>query len=128
MAPLTTPQMSPITSAQIFATFDAFFISLSDVLAPFAFLVAFAWKCPSSATVTDNPLALDCGAACLIEQNSGLIIYDYNMHEKLRPASVINDTAPDNINVNTKACRAHFMFELSCLLFFSFIFFKTYLA
>ena len=41
----------------------------------------------SSATVTDNPLALDCGAACLIEQNSG-IIYDYNMHEKLRPASV----------------------------------------
>ena len=42
----------------------------------------------SSATVTDNPLALDCGAACLIEQNSALIIYDYNMHEKLRPASV----------------------------------------
>ena len=42
----------------------------------------------SSATVTDNPLALECGAACLIEQNSGLIIYDYNMHEKLRPASV----------------------------------------
>ena len=42
----------------------------------------------SSATVTDNPLALDCGAACLIEQNSGLIIYDYNMHEKLRPASI----------------------------------------
>ena len=42
----------------------------------------------SSTTVTDNPLALDCGAACLIEQNSGLIIYAYNMHEKLRPASV----------------------------------------
>ena len=42
----------------------------------------------SSATVTNNPLALDCGAACLIEQSSGLIIYDYNMHEKLRPASV----------------------------------------
>ena len=42
----------------------------------------------SSATITDNPLALDCGSACLIEQNSGLIIYDYNMHEKLRPASV----------------------------------------
>ncbi len=42
----------------------------------------------SSATITDNPLSLDCGAACLIEQNSGLIIYDYNMHEKLRPASV----------------------------------------
>ena len=39
----------------------------------------------SAATVADNPLALDCGAACLIEQSSGLIIYD---HEKLRPASV----------------------------------------
>ena len=34
----------------------------------------------SSATVTDNPLALDCGAAWLIEKNSGLIIYDYNMN------------------------------------------------
>ena len=42
----------------------------------------------SSETVTDNSLGLDCGAACLIEQNSGLVIYDYNMHEQLRPASV----------------------------------------
>ena len=42
----------------------------------------------SSETVTDNSLGLDCGAACLIEQNSGLVIYDYNMHEPLRPASV----------------------------------------
>lgn len=41
-----------------------------------------------SATVTDNPLNLDCESACLIEQSSGLIIYDHNMHEKLRPASV----------------------------------------
>lgn len=42
----------------------------------------------SSETVTGNPLGLDCGSACLIEQNSGLIIYDHNMHEPLRPASV----------------------------------------
>lgn len=41
-----------------------------------------------SATVTDNPLNLDCESACLIEQSSGLILYDHNMHEKLRPASV----------------------------------------
>lgn len=41
-----------------------------------------------SATVTDNSLNLDCESACLIEQSSGLIIYDHNMHEKLRPASV----------------------------------------
>ena len=56
IAPLTTPQISPITSAQIFATFDAFFISFNDVFAPFAFLVAFAWKWPSSATVTATPI------------------------------------------------------------------------
>lgn len=39
-------------------------------------------------TVTDNPLNLDCGSACLIEQTTGLVMYDYNMHEQLRPASV----------------------------------------
>lgn len=42
----------------------------------------------SDNTITDNSLNLDCGSACLIEQNSGLVIYDYNMHEQLRPASV----------------------------------------
>ena len=42
----------------------------------------------SSETVTDNPLGLTCGSACLIEQSSGTVIYDLNMHEKLRPASV----------------------------------------
>lgn len=42
----------------------------------------------SSDTVTNNSLNLDCGSACLIEQSSGLVIYDYNMHEPLRPASV----------------------------------------
>ena len=38
--------------------------------------------------VTNNPLNLTCGGAILIEQNSGKVLYDYNMHEKLRPASV----------------------------------------
>ena len=42
----------------------------------------------NSDTITDNPLNLDCGSACLMEQSTGLVIYDYNMHEKLRPASV----------------------------------------
>ncbi len=36
----------------------------------------------------NNPLNLTCGGAILIEQNSGEVLYDYNMHEKLRPASV----------------------------------------
>lgn len=39
-------------------------------------------------TIKDNPLALTCASACLIEQSSGKVIYDLNMHEKLRPASV----------------------------------------
>lgn len=42
----------------------------------------------SSEAVTNNPLNLTCGGAILIEQNTGRVIYDYNMHEKLRPASV----------------------------------------
>lgn len=35
-----------------------------------------------------NSLKLECGGAVLIEQNSGKVLYDHNMHEKLRPASV----------------------------------------
>lgn len=46
----------------------------------------------TSATTTDsnstNSLELESGGAILIEQNSGKILYDHNMHEKLRPASV----------------------------------------
>ena len=42
----------------------------------------------TSATVKENPLKLTCGGAILIEQNSGEVLYDYNAHEKLRPASV----------------------------------------
>ena len=36
----------------------------------------------------DNSLNLESGAAVLIEQNSGKVLYDKNMHEQLRPASV----------------------------------------
>ena len=42
----------------------------------------------SADAVTNNPLNLTCGGAILIEQNSGKVLYNYNMHEKLRPASV----------------------------------------
>ena len=41
---------------------------------------------PTSASTTD--LKLDCGSAVLIEQHSGKVLYEQNMHEKLRPASV----------------------------------------
>ena len=36
----------------------------------------------------NNALNLQSGAAILIEQNSGQILYGYNVHEKLHPASV----------------------------------------
>ena len=42
----------------------------------------------TSEAVTNNPLNLTCGGAILIEQNTGKVIYDYNMHKQLRPASV----------------------------------------
>lgn len=37
---------------------------------------------------TDASLNLNVGSAVLIEQNSGQVLYNQNMHEKLRPASV----------------------------------------
>ena len=40
----------------------------------------------TSANITD--LNLQCGGAILIEMNSGNVLYDHNMHEQLRPASV----------------------------------------
>jgi len=42
-----------------------------------------------SANANENSnLNLESGGAVLIEQNSGKVLYDHNMHEKLRPASV----------------------------------------
>lgn len=43
----------------------------------------------NSTQVTEkNTLKLESGAAILIEQNSGQILYEHNIHEQLRPASV----------------------------------------
>ena len=35
-----------------------------------------------------NSLNLECGSAILIEQNTGKVLYEHNIHEQLRPASV----------------------------------------
>ena len=44
---------------------------------------------PSSNEILDNnSLNLEAGSAILIEQNSGQILYGYNIHEALHPASV----------------------------------------
>lgn len=42
----------------------------------------------NQAILDNNFLNLDAGSAILIEQNSGQILYGYNIHEKLHPASV----------------------------------------
>ena len=42
----------------------------------------------SQKTLDNNFLNLEAGSAILIEQNSGKILYGYNIHEKLHPASV----------------------------------------
>lgn len=43
---------------------------------------------PTNTTSVGTDLNLECGGAVLIEQNSGRVLYDHNMHQKLRPASV----------------------------------------
>ena len=45
---------------------------------------------PTNASIenTENSLELESGAAILMEQTTGKILYEHNIHEKLRPASV----------------------------------------
>jgi len=84
----------------------------------------FTWSSPANKTTAvannlteeytndkSNPLNLECASAILIEQNTGKILYSYNVHEKLRPASVtkimsillIMDAIKDGkINYDTK--------------------------
>ena len=40
------------------------------------------------AETVDNSLNLESGGAVLIEQKTGQVLYEHNMHEQLRPASV----------------------------------------
>lgn len=42
----------------------------------------------NSSANSNNPLNLESGSAILIEQESGQILYEHNIHEQLRPASV----------------------------------------
>lgn len=43
---------------------------------------------PNTSSQNDNFLNLEAGSAILIEQNSGQVLYGYNIHERLHPASV----------------------------------------
>lgn len=42
----------------------------------------------SASSESSGLLNLECGGAVLIEQNTGKVLYDHHMHEKLKPASV----------------------------------------
>ncbi len=48
----------------------------------------FVWSTAVQTNASPSNLNLDCGSAILIEQHSGQVLYEQNMHEKLRPASV----------------------------------------
>ncbi len=79
---------------KIISIFLVLFISIPTFV--FAFNTDFIWNGDdiTASVNTDaseeksNSLNLESGAAILIEQNSGKVLYEHNIHEKLRPASV----------------------------------------
>ena len=74
------------------------FLSTSSIC--YAFSSDYVWSVVDSSIETSAPISqsqenldnnflnLEAGSAILIEQNSGQILYSYNIHEKLHPASV----------------------------------------
>ena len=76
--------------------FITFIITISGVC--FAADAIFTWSNNTNSSINtlqtvadvneDNTLNLESGAAILIEQTTGKILYAHNMHEQLRPASV----------------------------------------
>ena len=75
-----------------------FLILLSCITPCFAEDTAYVWSpsdglVPTSSTISSNSeesnsLNLESGAAILIEQSTGQVLYSHNSHEQLRPASV----------------------------------------
>ena len=84
----------------IFSIITVFTLISFITLPCFAQDTAYVWSSideisPTSSIISDskdiqedNSLNLESGAAILIEQNSGQILYAHNIHEQLRPASV----------------------------------------
>lgn len=83
----------------VFIAIFSTFLYFSSVVS--AYSMPYTWSSPASFSLetsspissndiddTQNPLNLDCGSCILIEQKTGQILYSYNSHEKLRPASV----------------------------------------
>ncbi len=76
--------------------FICLFLIMSFVFSTYCFATdSYIWSdydetilTSSTDSASTNSLKLESGAAILIEQNSGKVLYEYNPHEKLRPASV----------------------------------------
>ncbi len=82
---------------KIFLILITIFVVTSFLSMSFASDTKYVWSplkstTPTSTSVTNvdnnNSLNLESGAAILIEQSTGQILYSHNVHEKLRPASV----------------------------------------
>lgn len=80
--------------------FKIFMVTTALITFPIFSHASYIWSkldltVPTNSTVssenvndTSNTLNLDCSSAILIEQHTGQILYSYNCHDKLRPASV----------------------------------------
>ena len=99
IAPLNTPHISPITSAQILATLGAFFISCIDVFAPLTFFVAFAWNSSSFATVTATPTISNKIPTNITNTNTKIAGIKLNLDT---PFVEIYENIKDSINVIIK--------------------------
>lgn len=118
--PLKTPHISPITSAQKFATLAEFLINFTDVLEPAILFDAFAWNSFSSATVTATPI---------ISKNIPINITKNNINIAGNNGKFviefvdINENAIDKINVVINTVTNHLILEF-VLEFFSLLIFE----
>ena len=116
--PLKTPHISPITSAQKFATLAEFLINFTDVLEPAILFDAFAWNSFSSATVTATPI---------ISKNIPINITKNNINIAGNNGKFviefvdINENAIDKINVVINTVTNHLILEFFSLLIFELV-------
>lgn len=84
---------------KLLASFLCIFILIFSTTIAFASTgdAVYVWSNNSSTTssiltnsepIKENSLNLESGSAILIEQSTGQILYEHNIHEQLRPASV----------------------------------------
>lgn len=119
IAPLNTPHISPITSAQKLATFEAFFIRCIDCLDPSTFFVAFAWNSSSFATVTATPIISKIIPIKITKINiriAGITSNPFNAFVDMK------ENVIDSMNVVINTVINHFNPELSLLSFLLFCF------